>query len=64
MGYIKEPKGVDFLIAPTTLTEDDTYAIRAAITSYKQGTVNKDGARQTAAPGHGKKAGYRHKKMA
>jgi hypothetical protein len=36
MGYIREPKGVDFLVAPTILTEDDTRAIKAAIACYKQ----------------------------
>lgn len=40
MGYIKEPKGVDFLIAPTVLTTTDTKAIHNAIADYKQANKN------------------------
>ena len=36
MGYIKEPKGVDFLVEPTKLTIDDIRAIRSAISNYRQ----------------------------
>jgi hypothetical protein len=36
MGYIKEPKGVDFIVAPTKLTEDDIFAIQSAISNYRR----------------------------
>ncbi len=36
MGYIKEPKGVDFLVAPTVLTTDDIKAITTAIADYRR----------------------------
>ncbi len=36
MGYITEPKGVDFIIAPSKPTDKDTETIRKAISDYKQ----------------------------
>lgn len=36
MGYIKEPKGIDFIVGPTTLTENDTNMIKEAIVAYKR----------------------------
>lgn len=35
MGYIKEPKGVDFVIEPTLLTPEDQQMISNAIALYK-----------------------------
>jgi len=35
MGYIKEPKGVDFLIKSEPLTEGERVAISAFIATYK-----------------------------
>ncbi|HEY4324963.1 MAG TPA: hypothetical protein VGN20_13290 [Mucilaginibacter sp.] len=36
MGYIVEPKGVDFVVTPSTLTEADAKAIHEAIATYKK----------------------------
>jgi alpha-galactosidase len=35
MGYIKEPKGVDFVIEPIPLTPEDKQMISKAIALYK-----------------------------
>lgn len=35
MGYIKEPKGIDLVVGPSELTEQDTNCIRLAISAYK-----------------------------
>ena len=35
MGYIKEPKGVDFVVEPHVLTEEDRRIISEAIAHYK-----------------------------
>jgi len=35
MGYIKEPKGVDFVVEPHVVTEDDKRIISEAIAHYK-----------------------------
>ncbi|HET6252589.1 MAG TPA: hypothetical protein VFE32_00880 [Puia sp.] len=35
MGYIKEPKGVDFVVEPTPLTPEDRQMISKAIEQYK-----------------------------
>lgn len=35
MGYIKEPKGVDFVVEPTPLTPEDRQMISNAIALYK-----------------------------
>lgn len=35
MGYIREPKGVDFVIEPTPLTPKDQQMISNAIALYK-----------------------------
>jgi hypothetical protein len=35
MGYIKEPKGVDFVVEPHVLTEEDRRIISDAIAHYK-----------------------------
>lgn len=35
MGYIKEPKGVDFVIEPIPLTSEDQQMISKAIAQYK-----------------------------
>jgi hypothetical protein len=35
MGYIKEPKGVDFVMEPTPLTPEDRKMIDDAIARYK-----------------------------
>jgi hypothetical protein len=36
MGYIKEPKGVDLIIGPSTLTERDKKKISEIIAHYKR----------------------------
>lgn len=36
MGYIKEPKGVDFIVAPTVLTAKDKEEISTYIGNYKK----------------------------
>jgi hypothetical protein len=36
MGYIKEPKGVDLIIGPSTLTERDKKKISEIIAYYKR----------------------------
>jgi len=36
MGYIKEPKGVDLVIGPSVLTEQDRKMISEIIANYKQ----------------------------
>jgi len=36
MGYIKEPKGIDFVVDPQPLTEKDKSLISEAIIHYKQ----------------------------
>ncbi|WP_188315820.1 hypothetical protein [Chitinophaga agrisoli] len=36
MGCIKEPKGVDFVVDPTPLTEQDKSMIHEAIAYYRQ----------------------------
>ena len=35
MGLIKEPKGVDFLVGPSVLTEQDKKMISEIIANYK-----------------------------
>jgi hypothetical protein len=35
MGYIKEPKGVDFVVEPHVITEEDKRIISEAIAYYK-----------------------------
>lgn len=35
MGYIKEPKGVDFVVEPRALTPEDRQMISNAIALYK-----------------------------
>jgi hypothetical protein len=35
MGYIKEPKGVDFVVEPHVVTEEDRRVISDAIAQYK-----------------------------
>ncbi len=35
MGYIKEPKGVDLLIGPSVLTDQDLKMISEIIANYK-----------------------------
>jgi hypothetical protein len=35
MGYIKEPKGVDFVVEPVPLTPEDRQMISDAIALYK-----------------------------
>jgi len=35
MGYIKEPKGVDFVVEPHVVTEEDRRVISEAIAHYK-----------------------------
>lgn len=35
MGYIKEPKGVDFIVEPHILTEDDQKIMSRIIADYK-----------------------------
>ncbi len=36
MGYIKEPKGVDLVIGPSVLTEQDRKIISEIIANYKR----------------------------
>ena len=36
MGYIKEPKGVDLVIGPSVLTEQDRLMISEIIATYKR----------------------------
>jgi hypothetical protein len=56
MGYIKEPKGVDFVIEPIPLTPNDQRMISNAIALYKAtGKI-------TRAPKH-KKSGKTGKKI-
>jgi hypothetical protein len=35
MGYVKEPKGVDFVVEPHVVTEEDKRIISDAIAHYK-----------------------------
>lgn len=35
MGYIKEPKGVDFVVEPHVVTEDDRKIMTQIIADYK-----------------------------
>jgi hypothetical protein len=35
MGYIKEPKGVDFIVEPHILTEEDQRVMSKIIADYK-----------------------------
>ena len=35
MAHLKEPAGVDLLVAPTPLTDHDRHLISAAIAAYK-----------------------------
>jgi len=35
MGYIKEPKGVDFVVEPHVVTDEDRKVISEAIAYYK-----------------------------
>jgi hypothetical protein len=41
MGYIKEPKGVDFIIKSEPLTDDERAAISEFIRQYKSKHENK-----------------------
>lgn len=41
MGHIKEPKGVDFVIASDPLTDKARQEISAFIRNYKNNTTNK-----------------------
>ena len=36
MGFIREPEGVDFVVVPTTLTDEDRREISNAIAEYRQ----------------------------
>jgi len=36
MGYIREPKNIDLVVAPSVLTEDTKNNIRQAIAQYKK----------------------------
>lgn len=45
MGYIREPKGVDFTVTPSVLNEDDKKAFSDAISLYKK-TGNRIDAKQ------------------
>jgi hypothetical protein len=36
MGLIKEPKGIDFVVGPSVLTEKDRQLISSAIADYKR----------------------------
>lgn len=36
MGYIKEPKGIDLVVAPSVLTEEDRKRISEIIAIYKR----------------------------
>jgi hypothetical protein len=41
MGYIKEPEGIDFVVEPSILTEEERLKISKIIAEYKQkGTVS------------------------
>jgi hypothetical protein len=35
MGYIKEPEGIDLIVAPSTLTAQDRQMISSIIANYK-----------------------------
>jgi hypothetical protein len=35
MSYIKEPKGIDFVVAPSELSTQDITVIQSAIDAYK-----------------------------
>lgn len=35
MGYIKEPKGIDFIVEPHTLTNEDQKIMSKIISDYK-----------------------------
>jgi hypothetical protein len=35
MGYIKEPKGIDFVVEPTVLTQQDKKFFSEVIATYK-----------------------------
>jgi hypothetical protein len=35
MGYIKEPNGIDFLVSPMPLSDEDRQTISALISAYK-----------------------------
>jgi hypothetical protein len=35
MGYIKEPKGVDFVVEPHVVTDEDRRVMTEIITAYK-----------------------------
>jgi len=49
MGYIIEPAGVDFTVAPSTLTAEDTAAISGAIADYKKQKANLPSVQKTTA---------------
>lgn len=36
MGFVKEPEGVDFIVGPSVLTEEDRTSIRNTIAAYKR----------------------------
>ncbi len=36
MGYIKEPEGIDFIVAPSTFTTQDRQLISNIIANYKK----------------------------
>lgn len=36
MGYIKEPEGIDFIVAPSTFTAQDRQLISNIIANYKK----------------------------
>lgn len=50
MGYIKEPKGVDFIVEPGTQTEEDRLAIGEAIAAYHRGARGSVHATKTYIP--------------
>jgi len=49
MGYIIEPAGVDFTVAPSILTAEDTAAISGAIADYKKQKANLPSVQKTTA---------------
>ena len=40
MSYIKEPKGIDFVVAPSELSIQDIKVIQSAIDAYKNNIQN------------------------
>ena len=64
MGYIKEPKGIDFIIGPSVLSEKDKKMISNIIAEYKRTGKKPQNVKQLVARKQAPKSGQQRKSAA